>query len=241
MFFVPRLGVFGSPMQHGTNYNFLVSKYREAVAELSRKRRPLETYDRTRLERLATAAHDYSCYFDIPRDSYVELFPETDFLNLRTAESERAARAANPATAARRERERAKREAAKAEAARLAALKGAEKLAAWQVGANVSVYGLPPGRDNSAYLRVVGETVETSFGARVPLAEAIRVFRLVKACHDAGREWHSDRDSRVVVGSYSVTKIRATGDFIAGCHFLAWEEVERLARSIGVFEESTDA
>lgn len=246
VFYVPWLGAgMSTYINHEINYKYLVKVYREEVERLSRRRDPPSEYDREKLNRLATDAHDYAMTFPLPASvEYVELFAETDFLAIRTAHAERLARNSTPAAIARRERERVARierkERKDAETRRLAAMKAEERLAEWRAGnRDVGVYGLPRGRDGSAYLRVVGDNVETSLGATVPLAHAIRVFRFVKSCREAGKEWKANGHS-IAVGHYHVTRIEPSGDFVAGCHFLAWEEIERLARSIGIFEESAN-
>jgi len=127
----------------------------------------------------------------------------------------------------------------------------AEKLAAWFNGAPgpCPIRKAPSG---GAYLRIRGDQVETSEGAQVPLAHAIRAFKVAKAL----REKHYDsanpdspankRDvwksnGRVVrVGHFTVDAIQANGSFRAGCHFLAWPDIERAALAAGVFDEPGD-
>ena len=84
-----------------------------------------------------------------------------------------------------------------------------------------------------ALMRINGDNLETSWGATVPLAHAIRAFRFIKAMRESGRTWH--RNGKTIrVGHYQVDAIEADGSFTAGCHSFAWPEVERVAILAGV-------
>jgi hypothetical protein len=80
-------------------------------------------------------------------------------------------------------------------------------------------------------LRVKGDTVETSRGAVVPLEDARRLFPIVARQRAKGQDIIFDAPVRV--GLFMVSKIDANGDLTAGCHFIKWTEIERLARSQG--------
>tara|TARA_Y100000593_G_scaffold52397_1_gene98431 strand:- start:2150 stop:4006 length:1857 start_codon:yes stop_codon:yes gene_type:complete len=86
-------------------------------------------------------------------------------------------------------------------------------------------------RDDSG--AITGGELETSQGARVPLAHAVHVFRFLKACRDKGEGWQ--RNGRALrVGPFEVDSIKPDGSFRAGCHAFEWCEVERLARELGL-------
>lgn len=109
------------------------------------------------------------------------------------------------------------------------------------------------GRDaqGGAYLRAVdvtrddsgaitGGTLETSQGAQVPLAHALRVFRFLKHCRDTGTPWH--RNGRVIrVGFYQVDSVDSDGSFRAGCHRINWPQVAALAERLGVADLAPDS
>ena len=89
-------------------------------------------------------------------------------------------------------------------------------------------------------MRIRGDTLETSQGASVPLAHAIKVFRFVKLCRERGQAWH--RNGKTVrVGHFQVDSIDAAGNFKAGCHDFTWPEVERVARLAGVADSEASA
>lgn len=94
--------------------------------------------------------------------------------------------------------------------------------------------------DGTPYIRIAGDTLATSWGAEVPLAHAVKVFRFVKLCRARGESWH--RNGKTIrVGHFQVDSISSNGDFVAGCHKFKWEEVERAARIAGVLESEPSA
>lgn len=141
-----------------------------------------------------------------------------------------------------------------AEEARLKAASEAEKLEAWRNGVELrtmGIYGALSLPDGSAALRIAGDILETSQGARVPLAEAIAAFRFVKLLRqrqpaeiegeEPGVVWKAN-GRQVRVGSYALTRVYSDGSFVAGCHSIRWPEIERAALAAGVFEaEPSDA
>lgn len=116
----------------------------------------------------------------------------------------------------------------------------AEKRAAWLAGENVT---LPRGQwsrdDGTPHLRVFGDELQTSWGAAVPLAHAVKAFRFVKLCRERGEGWN--RNGRTIrVGHFQIDRVDPDGGFVAGCHTFAWPEVERVARAAGVFDLAAD-
>ncbi len=90
-----------------------------------------------------------------------------------------------------------------------------------------------------AALRIKGDELETSHGASVPLAHAIKAFRFVKLCRENGRTWQRN-GQQIRVGHFQIDSIDASGDFVAGCHRISWPEVERAAIAAGVFDCPAD-
>lgn len=82
--------------------------------------------------------------------------------------------------------------------------------------------------------RVIGGTLETSQGATVPLAHAVRAFAFVRAVRERGEAW-TRNGSGPRVGHFQIDRVEPSGDFVAGCHRINWNETERLARSLGVW------
>jgi hypothetical protein len=77
-------------------------------------------------------------------------------------------------------------------------------------------------------LRVVGDEVETSLGARFPRAHAIRGLAFVRGVRASGREYVRNGHA-IHLGNYVVDRIESDGTVHAGCHVVRWEEIERIA------------
>ncbi len=104
-----------------------------------------------------------------------------------------------------------------------------EALEQWKQGAAVGYrfYDLPTA------LRVIGDNsnreMETSLGARVPIAEAEKAFRF--AWIQRARGWHRNGE-QFTVGHYNLDAVNDQG-VVAGCHRVAWPEIERFAQTQG--------
>lgn len=120
--------------------------------------------------------------------------------------------------ARKREAARQKRETARLEKERRQ--RYTEAAAAWLAGgANADAVWYHP----DTFLRVVGEDVQTSKGATVPLAHALRLFNLW-----ATRQVKTGER----VGLYNVSKVEA-GTLTIGCHVITAAEIARFAASQG--------
>ena len=109
-------------------------------------------------------------------------------------------------------------EAARAEAEAIRATTATRKVAAWRAGAEV---GLPGGLPDMA--RIVGDTVQTSRGATVPLMHAIRLVRLVRATvARGGAVW--GHGTGPYVGHFRVVSISADSRVVIGCHDFSPDE-----------------
>jgi len=72
-----------------------------------------------------------------------------------------------------------------------------------------------------------GFIMETSRGARVPLADAQRAFRFVMLKREKG--WRRNGET-FPVGEFQLEAVNEQG-VIAGCHRVAWAEIERFAKT----------
>ena len=115
-------------------------------------------------------------------------------------------------------REKQEREVQEAELKR----KHAEDIASWLGGAKIS---LPYAA--GTYARIVGDEVETSRGARVPVEHAKTLARLYRiTVRKGGMDWSDGTGPKV--GFYRVNKIGADGTLVIGCHEFNPEEAGRL-------------
>ena len=77
-------------------------------------------------------------------------------------------------------------------------------------------------------LRVRGNEVETSLGARFPIEHAIRGLELIRQVRQSGQEYIHNGHA-VHLGHYRIDRIECNGTVHAGCHIVAWNEIERIA------------
>ena len=125
-------------------------------------------------------------------------------------------------------------------AVRLAWLAGDKAARFWGTDEKGGAYlrAVDVARDDSG--QVTGGELQTSQGARVPLAHAIRVFRFLKHCRESGQTWA--RNGRTIrVGHYQVDAVESDGTFRAGCHLITWPQVESLAERLGVLDLAADS
>lgn len=117
--------------------------------------------------------------------------------------------------------EKAKQERAKR---KRIAKENEDKVKAWIAGESVNLpYDLP-----DTYLRVEGSEVVTSRGARFPIDHAIKGLAFVRAVKQAGKEYQRNGHT-FHLGHYAIDRIDANGNVRAGCHFVKYPEVERIA------------
>lgn len=126
------------------------------------------------------------------------------------------------AEANRREHAKAAKLAKQQEKARLA--KDAEEVAAWLAGSTE----VRPSYHWPVMLRAEGAELVTTKGARVPLADAERTFRFASALRSRG--WHRNGETHTV-GGYQLDAVNDAG-IVAGCHRIAWGEIERFAKAM---------
>lgn len=105
------------------------------------------------------------------------------------------------------------------------------RIEAWRNGASVSVP-----RGDSPMLRLVGERIETSWGADVPATVARNLWRLVCAARASRAAMIPDGAHRV--GAFTLDRVEANGDLVIGCHTLTFAELQRMAVTLGYITET---
>lgn len=126
-------------------------------------------------------------------------------------------------------RERAERE-------RKRNMEAAEARADWLAGGR-GHYRLSAD-DGSALVRVVGDVLETSHGADVPLAHALKAYRFAKLCRATGTPFQ--RNGRTIrVGHFQVDSIDVQGNMVAGCHRIGFDAMRDAAQRAGLDLDAT--
>lgn len=94
-------------------------------------------------------------------------------------------------------------------------------------------------RTRKVYLRVDGDSIETSHGALVPLSVAPGLWRAILRAKREGRSY-KPAPSEAPVGYYTLGEIYADGSIRVGCHHIEFDELERIAGvlNLGVHAET---
>lgn len=151
---------------------------------------------------------------------------------------------AQPGYIAKREaaNDRAKVRKVEREREKVAALKQAacDRVAQWLAGGRVTLaYGdaKTAGYEGHLLRNVPNsgpDTVQTSGGARVPLADAVRVLELYGTVRREGIRYIPHPVMRTKIGAFALDEITAEGDVRVGCHFFKAQEIVRFAATVGV-------
>lgn len=103
----------------------------------------------------------------------------------------------------------------------------------WLAGADVQIsdgYW-----EEGTLLRVKDDKVETSRGAEIPLPHAKRLWPAIRKVMESGEPYQHNGHS-IHVGEFRIDRIEVDGTLKAGCHTIKYEELERVAVELGLFE-----
>jgi len=171
--------------------------------------------------RLRDEAFAYSAFFGLPVTNIPEVpGPDSDALTaIRNREAKRAAEKA----------EQTKRERAEA------IVHHQELITKWRAGQySGCLYDVP------AMLRIDGDEVVTSRGARFPVSHAKRGLAIVRKVRES-RQAYVRNGHTIHLGPYALDRIEPDGTVKAGCHVVSWEEIERIAPFLDTVPTSTTA
>ena len=103
-------------------------------------------------------------------------------------------------------------------------VKELETLERWKAGENVGY--LYVSSDVPVALRINGDEVETSRGASFPVTHAVRGIAFIQEHASAGwkRNGHTFH-----LGHYAIDEIEVGGNVKAGCHYVEYAEIARIA------------
>jgi hypothetical protein len=115
---------------------------------------------------------------------------------------------------------------AQAECDKRMAVKHATTIAEWRAGKFVHLPSSMP-----TMMRIVGDVVETSRGASVPLTHAMRLVRIAeRIAAKGGQDWERTDGPRV--GHYTVNHIGPDMSAVIGCHTFSAEESARIVAAL---------
>ena len=111
-----------------------------------------------------------------------------------------------------------------------------EKIKSWRAGERVS-FGYGTGvpcmlRLWSSSISKTNDVVETSWSARFPVEDAITAFRFIQIVRRRGECYIPNGEQAPKLGHYKIDRIAADGTVRAGCHTVAWSEIEGIAKQL---------
>jgi hypothetical protein len=118
-----------------------------------------------------------------------------------------------------------------AEKNRLRAIDAAERLPLWLAGNIVpldNLHLLPTA------LRIKGDQIETTRGAKIPVSDALKIYPLLDRAKRTGNKLEAGLHN-INLGSYRFNSF--DGDtLIVGCHSIAWAQIEKMAQELKLTE-----
>jgi hypothetical protein len=212
---------------HVTNLAYFVSEAKQSLKEAENGRKYGSSHLSSAFESKARAA-EYAAFFGLPSPlkSFAFLPKGKALAALRAKLEDREGRAKQLDAEA-----DARRSARHAEQRRIDALDLSERVALWRAGdRNVRLNSWDS--NIPTMLRINGSDVETSKGARVSLAHAVRAMRFVRACISAGRDYQRNGHSEHV-GNYVMESVSLASQVVTiGCHVIPFAEVEAIAPAL---------
>ena len=226
-----------STPNHTDNFKYLIDQANERIAKASRARSTWTiTHNLGQANSLVESARAYGKFFRV-RVPKLPIVPQADSEKL--------------AAIGKREREesaRKSKEQREQNEVRKARLYQERKLweeglpalcERWRKGENVNIprpnyawydYDQRPGV-LPTMLRVSGNEVETSLGARVPVSHAKRGLAFVRRVVVSGQEYVANSHT-LHLGHYTIDRIEIDGTLHAGCHVIKFAEIESLAPAL---------
>ena len=170
---------------------------------------------------LRDQAFAYCAFFGLPVPNIPEV-PELDSDALTAIRKREAKQAAEKA-------EQTKRERAEA------LVRQQELITKWRAGQySGCLYDVP------VMLRIDGNEVVTSRGARFPISHAKRALAFVRKIRESQKAYVRNGHT-IHLGPYALDRIEPDGTVKAGCHVVSWEEIERIAPALDSVPPSTTA
>lgn len=202
--------------EHAENIGHMLKEYEGLLLKLSRAKSNGEFIE-AQARALHVSAIKYAEFFGLEYPDFPVIKQET-----LDAMKERAAKDSK-----RKAEETKKRKAAQA-------LENAERLEKWRD--NVEYVYFRTSRGDKTYMRVNGENIETSQGANFPVDHAKKAFMRVLACRNSAMTWNSAEQGKTIpLGHFKIDHVDIHGNVKAGCHFVEWDEIERIARQLKIF------
>jgi hypothetical protein len=207
---------------HAGNLADYAARIEEHVVTSARARSSYaKEWNHEHAARLRDEAIAYCAFFGLPIPNIPEV-PELDSDALNAIRKREAKRAAEKA-------EQTKRDRAEA------IVRQQELIANWRAGQySGCLYDVP------TMLRIDGDEVLTSRGARFLVSHAKRALAFVRKVRESGQAYVRNGHT-IHLGPYALDRIEPDGTVKAGCHVVCWEEIERIAPYLDSVPTSANA
>lgn len=97
-------------------------------------------------------------------------------------------------------------------------------------------HDMPVQQSKKIYMRIEGDEIVTTKGARFPVTHAKKAFTAIRRYKEKEILFDVGRGSKAIrLGHFTIDKIHPNGDVIAGCHFVEWDEIERIATILKIY------
>ena len=126
-----------------------------------------------------------------------------------------------------------KREAARIERERLAAIDAGDRLALWQSGQNPPQNGF---QYCPTLLRLNSDFIQTSRGANIPVADALKLWPLLVRVRKTGKTMEAGLHS-INLGAYRFNSFNGQ-TLIVGCHSIQWDQLALMAEQLNLLEKA---
>ena len=126
-----------------------------------------------------------------------------------------------------------KKEAKQKERERLAAIDAGDRLQMWQDGQNVPQNGFIY---CDTALRLKGDQIQTSRGANIPVADALKLWPLLLRVKSSGKTLEAGLH-QINLGPYRFNSFDGA-TLIVGCHSIAWDQLQKMAIELNLTEKA---
>jgi hypothetical protein len=127
----------------------------------------------------------------------------------------------------------AKKEAARIEREKLAAVDAGDRLAMWQAGQNPPQNGF---QYCATVLRLNADQIQTSRGANIPVADALKLWPLLVRVKQSGKTLEAGLHN-IQLGAYRFNSFDGA-TLVVGCHSIAWGQLELMADQLNLTEKA---
>lgn len=76
--------------------------------------------------------------------------------------------------------------------------------------------------------------IHTTHKAQFPIEHGKKAFAFIRQCKERGETWHKN-GQQIRLGHFAIDSIDAKGNVKAGCHYVKWDEIERVARILEIY------